>query len=82
MMKGYVMPCCAVMMSNNREFLREHSLGNVFENHFREIWYSERYTRFRKTVNDDSKPVPALCAGCRAFETKHRIETHGVDDTL
>lgn len=82
MMKGYVLPCCAVMMSNNRDFLREHSFGNLFEKPFKEIWNSERYRKFRETVNKPDAKVPLLCKGCRAYDTKEREEKYGVDIEL
>ena len=31
-MEGYISQCCAVFISNNRDFIRKYSLGNVFEN--------------------------------------------------
>jgi MoaA/NifB/PqqE/SkfB family radical SAM enzyme len=82
MMGGYVLPCCAVLMSNQREFLRMHSFGNVFEKPFREIWYSERYKRFRQTVNNPKAKVPLFCKGCRAFDTSVRERKYGVDFSL
>lgn len=82
MMKGEVMPCCVVMMSNHRNFLREHSFGNILKQPFKEVWNSERYKRFRNTVNDHKKPVPALCQGCRAYDTTDRARKYGIDKTL
>jgi MoaA/NifB/PqqE/SkfB family radical SAM enzyme len=82
MMGGYVLPCCAVLMSNQREFLRMHSFGNIFEKSFREIWYSERYKRFRQTVNNSKAKVPLLCRGCRAYDTSLRERKYGVDFNL
>ncbi len=78
MMGGYVMPCCSVMMSNQREFLRKHAFGNVFEKDFKDIWNSKRYKTFRKTITDPNAPVPVLCAGCRGFNTKSRVERYGI----
>jgi MoaA/NifB/PqqE/SkfB family radical SAM enzyme len=78
MMGGHVLPCCSVLMSNNRPFLRKYAFGNVFEQDFKEIWNSERYRTFRKTITNPDKPVPILCAGCRGFNTKPRIEKYGV----
>ena len=82
MMGGYVLPCCQVLMSNNRSFLRKHALGNVFEKPMMDIWYSERYKEFRQTVTDDCAKVPILCKGCRAFNTTYREEKHGIDPRL
>lgn len=80
MLPGYVMPCCAVMMSNNRPFLRKYAFGNVFEQDMADIWKNDYYTRFRAMVNDPTKPVPKICAGCRAYRTRERIERNGVWD--
>lgn len=80
MLPGYVMPCCAVMMSNNRPFLREYSFGNVFKKDFKDIWKTDYYTKFRQMVVNPEAPVPKLCAGCRAYNTKHRIKKYGIWD--
>lgn len=79
MMGGYVLPCCAVLQNNNRDFLRRYSFGNIFEKSFREIWYSERYRRFRRMIPDKKAKVPILCKGCRAFDTRRRERLYGVD---
>jgi len=82
MMNGYVVPCCAVMMSNKRDFLRKYAFGNLFEKPFKEIWYSERYKKFRSLVQKNKRPVPILCAGCRAYETKKREKKYGYSNSI
>jgi MoaA/NifB/PqqE/SkfB family radical SAM enzyme len=82
MMGGYVLPCCAVLMSNKRPWLRKHALGNVLKQDFREIWNSPRYKRFRQAVTKPDAPVPLLCAGCRSYETTEREKLYGVDPSL
>jgi len=82
MMGGYVLPCCNVMMSNKRTFLRQHSFGNLFKDSFKNIWYSERYRKFRATVNKKDAKVPLLCAVCRSFNTTERIQKYGIDEEL
>lgn len=82
MMGGYVIPDCSIMMSNSRETLRRHSLGNIFEKSMKEIWNSERYKRFRKTVNDPKAKVPFLCTLCRGYDFSERKKKYGVDETL
>lgn len=82
MMGGYVMPCCNMMMSNKRTFLREHAFGNLFQDSFKDIWYSDRYRRFRATVNKRDAKAPLLCVGCRSFETLERIKKYGIDKDL
>ncbi len=82
MMGGHVMPCCAVLMSNKRDFLRKHAFGNIFEKSFKEIWFSERYKNFRKMVISKREKVPILCAGCRAYNTIEREEKYGVSEKV
>ncbi|MFC1514869.1 radical SAM/SPASM domain-containing protein [Candidatus Omnitrophota bacterium] len=81
-MGGHVIPCCNILMSNKRTALREHSFGNIFENSMEEIWNSERYKRFRVTLNDPQKKVPFLCTLCRAYDFKERAQKYGVDESL
>jgi radical SAM protein with 4Fe4S-binding SPASM domain len=80
MMPGYVLPCCAVFMSNRRPFLRKYYFGNVFEKDFKQIWKNEYYTKFRKMVVDPYGPVPKICVGCRAYRTQYRIKKYGIWD--
>jgi MoaA/NifB/PqqE/SkfB family radical SAM enzyme len=82
MMPGYVLPCCNVMMSNRRIFLRQHSFGNLFKSSFRDIWHSDRYKRFRATINKKEAKVPLFCVGCRSFDSSERINKFGVDKEL
>lgn len=82
MIGGYVQPCCAVLMSNKRDYLREHALGNVYETPFKDIWYSERYKRFRDLINKPKGKVPLLCLDCRAYNTKERENKYGVAEDL
>jgi len=78
MMPGYVLPCCAVLMANKREFLRKYSFGNMLEQPFREIWNSKRYRTFRKLVPQTKGKVPILCSGCRAYDTSKREKKYGI----
>ncbi len=80
MMPGFVLPCCAVLMSNRRPFLRKYSFGNVFKKDFKEIWRSDYYSKFRKMVVDPCAPVPKMCVGCRAYRTQHREKKYGIWD--
>lgn len=79
MMGGYVMPCCAVLQDNNRDFLRKYSLGNILKNHFRKIWYSERYKKFRNMIPKAKGKVPILCKDCRAYNTTDRGMRYGIE---
>lgn len=82
MMGGWVLPCCAVLMSNRRDFLRKYAFGNTNEKSFKEIWNSPRYRKFRKMIISPKEKVPILCAGCRAYETKEREKKYGISSTI
>ncbi len=53
---GRVVPCC-------NDFNGLHSMGNVFEQSFREIWFGAKYNRFRKNIIHKWREIP-LCAHC------------------
>jgi len=76
---GYVLPCCAILMSNKRSFLREYSFGYVKGHEsIRHIWNTPYYKWFRANVMKGTE-VPALCSGCRAYSTEDREKRYGVD---
>jgi len=81
MMNGYVSQCCAVFISNNRDFIREHAHGNVLQENFRDIWNSTSHRTLRHTINNPKKPIPMQCVGCRIFNTLPREKEHGIINT-
>ncbi len=42
---GTVIPCCSMNEQNDRNWQRETSLGNIFKDDFRKIWYGDKYTK-------------------------------------
>jgi radical SAM protein with 4Fe4S-binding SPASM domain len=82
MMDGYVLPCCSVVMSNNRPFLHDNAFGNCLETPFKDIWNSERYKKFRRTITNEKAPIPLFCKGCRAYNTRPREEKYGIAEDL
>ncbi len=78
LMGGDVIPCCTVLMSNNREYLHSNAFGNLFNQTFDEIWNSSRYKEFRRIITDDSQPVPGFCVNCRGYDTSVRAQAHGI----
>lgn len=81
-MEGFISQCCAVFISNNRDFIRKYSLGNVFEKDFKECWNSRPYRNLRYLINKPDKPIPIQCAGCRVFNTLQREKEYGIINTL
>ena len=79
---GYVLPCCAVLMSNKRDFLRKYAFGNLYQQPFKEIWYSDRYKKFREMVLKNNEKVPILCLGCRAYDTAEREKRYGCSSSV
>jgi MoaA/NifB/PqqE/SkfB family radical SAM enzyme len=77
---GEVISCCAIIMSNRRQFLRENSFGNVYEKPISTIWNSGKYRAFRQMVVTAEGQVPVSCNECRAFDTKERASRHGIWD--
>lgn len=78
MIGGYVLPCCAILMSNKRPFLEKHAFGNLRQQSIKQIWDSPYYRQFRSKVTNPTAPVPILCLGCRSFNTKTRAKKYGV----
>jgi MoaA/NifB/PqqE/SkfB family radical SAM enzyme len=74
-----MLPCCAVLMSNDREKSLRYSFGNYNSRPIREIWNSPYYKWFRSAVTNPTSKVPMLCAGCRAYDTTERMQKYGVD---
>lgn len=72
MITGHVVPCCAVLMSNDRKELERLSFGNINKKSLKDIWNSDYYRDFRKQVVDKKRSTPMLCRGCRVFNTKER----------
>jgi MoaA/NifB/PqqE/SkfB family radical SAM enzyme len=74
-----VLPCCAVMMANAREKLIDYGFGDYTKESIKDIWNHPYYKWFRSQVTKQNRKVPALCEGCRAYDTKERELYYGVD---
>jgi len=62
---GDVIPCCATNENNQREFQKEQSFGNIYEQSMKEIWKSKKYKDFRKNVPRINGKVYPICKNCR-----------------
>ena len=47
---GTVINCCSMNEQNDRNWQRETSLGNIFKQDFREIWYGDKYEKMREGI--------------------------------
>ena len=63
---GDVVPCCAMNEANIRDFQKKNSLGNVFQQSFKEIWYGKKFSDLRKQMH--AGQVPILCRDCPMFD--------------
>jgi len=80
-MGGYISQCCSVFISNNRDFIRKYSLGNVFQQDFKHHWNARPYRDLRYLINKPDQPIPIQCAGCRVFNTLPREKKYGIINT-
>lgn len=65
---GDVVPCCAANEANRREFQKKYSMGNIFQQPFREIWSGKEYNKLRTDIFSDK--VPIQCTKCPIFDIK------------
>jgi len=59
---GHVIPCCSGNEAGQRDFQKEHAMGNVFETPFARIWRGQRYTALRRQLMRGK--VPVVCRNC------------------
>ena len=64
----HVIPCCAGNEAGNRNFQRQTSLGNIYEQNFKEIWYGQRYKILRRMLRKGR--VPSSCKNCCLYDIK------------
>jgi radical SAM protein with 4Fe4S-binding SPASM domain len=63
---GTVTPCCSLNEQNDRPWQRKTSLGNIFEQDFRKIWYGPKYTAMLDALREGKRPEN--CSRCAVFE--------------
>ena len=68
---GYVCLCCA------RPYPKVHHFGNVFEQSFQEIWFSERYAEYRTKVAGGTENT--VCKGCQHLHRDAEEEIIEID---
>jgi MoaA/NifB/PqqE/SkfB family radical SAM enzyme len=63
---GTVIPCCSMNEQNDRKWQVETSLGNIFKNSFRKIWYGKRYTNMCEKLSENKQC--AQCSRCFLYK--------------
>lgn len=62
---GSVIPCCAGNEANRRDFQIRHSMGNIYEQPFEDIW-TGRLKALREALRRGG--VPMICKDCPGYE--------------
>jgi radical SAM protein with 4Fe4S-binding SPASM domain len=60
---GHVQPCCVINEANERNYQKEFSFGNLFEEDFRDIWRSSQFKEFKSKLHQGK--MPSICKNCR-----------------
>jgi len=68
LISGDVQCCCAINEANQRSYQVQHSFGNLLQTHFKDLWYSDIYGNFRRTLRNNV--FPPICKYCRGFQGK------------
>jgi len=63
---GEVIPCCAMNEGNQREFQKRTSMGNVFKDSLKDIWYGEKFKKLRSELYNNK--LPEACVPCPIFK--------------
>jgi len=66
---GNVYPCCGYTEGNMRKIMHKYAMGNVFKQDFKEIWYSKKFTEFRRMIHYNKVPIECKIRDCPAFKT-------------
>jgi len=64
---GHVQPCCAINEANTRQHQKDHSMGNLLETDFRNLWYNG-FKHLKKEVH--SGRFIDICKYCRNYVRK------------
>lgn len=65
---GTVYPCCAYTEGNMRGVMHKYAMGNVFEQKFKEIWYSKKFKDFRHAIHLNKVPFECKLRNCPAYK--------------
>jgi radical SAM protein with 4Fe4S-binding SPASM domain len=62
---GEVSPCCTSNEANQRDRQYRLSMGNIFQQNFNDIWYGEKYRKFREVLRCNG--TPEQCRDCPIY---------------
>lgn len=65
---GTVVPCCAQNERGDRPWQVARSMGNIFQQSFRQIWKDKPYADLRRLMRQGK--TPAYCDGCPVFKAR------------
>lgn len=65
---GTVVPCCAGLEANRRDYQRKTSMGNIFKPPFSEIWNNPKYRVLRQMIHEGK--TPPACQHCTIYKVK------------
>jgi len=65
---GHVQPCCIINQANQRLHQKQYAFGNLYEEDFHDIWKSDKFKAFLKTLRGDKFPM--ICKYCRLYIPK------------
>ena len=67
---GEYYQCCAFTEGNVRDKIRKFLIGNLFKQHFKDIWYSKEMRKFIRDIHN--KKIPPVCTfrDCPMFECR------------
>jgi len=68
---GHVIPCCCMNEENRRQWQKDTSLGNIFEQSLEEIWYGEKFRDLRKKLYTGQ--IHEICRRCPLFNVRVEI---------
>ena len=55
-----------VFIRREKDILEKMSLGNIFKQNFKEIWYGNKYRQFRKILHQGG--IPLFCENCPLYK--------------
>lgn len=80
LVNGDVQCCCAINEANQRAYQVRHSFGNLFQVHFKDLWYSDVYGDFKRALQKNV--FPPICKYCRTFQAKNMMAAGNKPETL